>query len=100
MSQPVLMWKEGCAYIIPKVRSLKSGMKRPGTGKQHNSSISETSGNHGDKPGHVELGHILLYLFISMIPSPRRGTARITWSPSGLHSIIQGGLQPYNLSII
>lgn len=57
------MWKKGHAYILPKV-------KRPGTGKQRNSSISEMSGNrtHRGKSGHVELGHILLYLFILMIP--------------------------------
>lgn len=85
------MWKKGYAYILPKVK----------TGKQRNSSISEMSGNrtHGDKSGHIELGHILLYLFILMIPFPMRGTALITSSPSGFHSIIQGGLQPDDLSI-
>lgn len=90
----MLMWKKGYAYILPKVKSLKSGMKRPGTGKQRNSSISEMSGNHThrDKSSHVERGHILLYLLILMTPFLMRGTALITWSPSGLHSIIQGGL--------
>lgn len=28
----MLMWKKGYAYILPKVKSLKSGMKRLGLG--------------------------------------------------------------------